>query len=797
MIAGFAARAFASRADRRLARYRRAAERIIELAPEHAALTPALLRNRIAELRRRACAGAALDELAIPTFALVREAARRTLRQPHVAAQLIGGLALQDGCIAEMKTGEGKTLAATLVCTLNALAGRGVHVATPNDYLAERDANWMRPVYDALGLSVGLITQHMPDDARRTAYGCDITYGIASEFGFDYLRDNMKFNAAETVQRGHAFALVDEADCVLIDEAGMPLALFGPLGDQSDFYRRVDAIVATLGPDDHEMDQRRHVSLTERGYETVQRGLRQAAVLKADISLHDVEAVSVLHHVMQALRAHTLLVRDRDYIVQHGEVVIIDGLTGRMMHGRRYDEGLHQALEAKEGCAIGQETRTLASISFQALFRQYDRLVGMTGTAAGDEDEYRAVYGLDVVAIPPHRPVIRIDETVLHRSRDAKLGAILDEVERAHARAQPTLIGVPSIEHCDAMVALLQAHGWQQGESATARNFAVLNARHHADEARIIAEAGLPGAVTVATAMAGRGTDIRLGGAAADPALRDRAVAAGGLLVIGTEHHEHSRLDAQLRGRAGRQGDPGRSVFHASLQDDLLIPSCSIATDGLPVDPGIADRLIATAQQRHASRGFDKRLALLRFDAVIQQQRQTLYAQRRAIRDEAEALVLTRNLRNDTIDDLLEKFAPASAGWDTARLDAAIRAILTLDPDIAEPSGNRAAHARALRAQIIAMADLWMERKIQSIGRRAIHEILRRLMMALLDQLWAEQTEKLEHLRRAIGDRRLAPHKVHAEFQREAFALFALMMKEFRHELTAHSMRLGVGQPAS
>ncbi|HEY0331340.1 MAG TPA: preprotein translocase subunit SecA [Rhodopseudomonas sp.] len=780
--------AFGSRAARRLARYHTLAERIIALAPQHAPLSDAALRERAQQLRARAAAGASLDEFTIPMFALVREAARRTLAQTHVPAQLIGALALRDGAIAEMQTGEGKTLAATLVCALQALPGRGVHVAVPNDYLAARDAQWMRPVYEALGFSVGLITQHSDDDARRAAYACDISYGMASEFGLDYLRDNLKFSAAETVQRGHAFALVDEADAVLIDDAGVPLSLYGPLGDQSDYYRLIDRIVAALQPAHVELDERRRVALTDLGYDAVERALRQAGLLQAAATLHEIEAISLLHHVVQALRAHVLLKRDRDYIVQDHEVVIVDQGSGRMLPGRRYDEGLHQALEAKEGRPIGEETRNLASMTFQTFFRRYDRLCGMTGTAGSDAEEYRAIYGLEVIAIPTDRPMIRRDETMLHRTGADKLRAILAAVDAAHARGQPVLVGTPSIEHCEAMAAYFTSNGWSQGDAVSAKSFTVLTARHHADEARIIASAGRPGAVTIATAMAGRGTDIRLGGVPQDDALRARALAAGGLLVIGTEHHSHRRRDAQWRGRAGRQGDPGRTVFHAALDDDLL----RLPHGDLPSDPALAQRRIALAQQRQEARGFDQRLALLRFDEVITTQRETLYAQRRAIRDEPAPLALVAQFRDDTIDDLMARFAPASAKWDTAGLDAAVRAILTLAVPIAQPSKARAAQAGALRATLQATAAEWMQRKIDALGEAALGEILRRVMLALLDQLWAEQCERLEHLKRRIGDRRLPPHKLIAEFGIEAFALFELLGREFRHEVTAHAMRLGV-----
>lgn len=784
MILRLARAAFGSRAERRLARYRAIAEQIIAAVPDYATLSDAALRDRVRELRIQAAAGTSLDDLTLPMFALVREAARRTLAQQHVPEQLIGGLALRDGAIAEMQTGEGKTLAATLVCALQALAGRGVHVAVPNDYLAARDADWMRPVYEMLGLSVGLISQEMDDDTRRAAYACDVTYGMASEFGLDYLRDNLKFSATETVQRGHAFALVDEADAVLIDDAGVPLSLYGPLGDQSEYYRLIDRIIAVLQPVHYQLDTRRRVALSDAGYDAVQRALRQAGLLKAS-SLHEIESISLLHHVVQALRAHVLLTRDRDYIVQGDEVVIVDHGSGRMLPGRRYDEGLHQALEAKEGCPIGEETRTVASMTFQTFFRRYDKLAGMTGTAQADAEEYRAIYGLEVIAIPTHRPMIRRDEALLHRTEADKLRAILASVEDAHGRGQPVLIGTPSIEHCDAVAAYLAAHGWSEGDGA--KSFTVLHARHAAEEARIIARAGRPGAVTIATAMAGRGTDIRLGGVPHDETLRAQALAAGGLLVIGAEPHPHRRRDAQLRGRAGRQGDPGRSIFHAALDDELL----RTPQPAPSFDPAPAQRLVVAAQAREEARSFDQRLALLRFDEVITKQRETLYAQRRAIRDDPAPLVLVAQFRDDTIDDLMARFAPPSAKWDVDNLDAAVRAILTLAVPIAEPPSARAAAARALRATLNTTAAQWMQCKIDALGEAAIGEILRRVMLALLDQLWAEQSERLEHLKRRIGDRRLPPHKVIAEFQIEAFALFELLAREYRHEVTAHAMRLG------
>ncbi len=793
MILRLAKKAFGSTADRKLIRYRRKAEQILALASEHHTLSSATLQDRARRLRERAMAGAFLDDLAIPVFALVREAARRTLGQEHVPEQIVAGLALKDGCIVEMKTGEGKTLAATQVCALHAMSGGGVHVATPNQYLSGRDARWMRPIYEALGLNVGLVTEQMHDDDRRNAYACDITYGVATELGFDYLRDNTKFSLAETVQRGHAFALIDEADSILIDEALMPLALYGPLGDQTGFYRVIDSIVSTLQLDHYEIDDRRRVVLTEKGYDAIEDGLRRVGLLKAQVSLQNSEAVSLLHHVTQALRAHTILSRDRDYIVQDDSIVLIDKFSGRMMPGRRYDDGLHQALEAKEGCIIGEETRTVASITLQSYFRLYDNLAGMTGTAIGDGEEYRQVYGLDVVIVPTHRPLIRRDDARFHPTRDAKLMAILDEVERAKANCQPVLIGVTSIENSDALVAFLEAHGWIQNGDPSQKAFAVLNAKNHEKEAQIISLAGLPGAVTIVTMMAGRGTDIRLGGAECDPQLRDRVVAAGGLLVIGTEHHEHRRLDAQLRGRAGRQGDPGRSVFHASLEDDLLknAQGVLVVCPTGSWDPAAARDRVMAAQRRIETRNFNSRLNLLRFEEVIEKQRDLLYRQRKAIRDEPEPLAIVNGLRDNSIDDLIGLFAPASGKWDIASLDAMIRSILTLAVPISAPSHNQVADSRILRERISTMADSWMQAKIESIGRVTINNVLRRILMAMLDELWVEQLERLEHLKRMIADRRLPLDKQFIEFHMEAFTLFQMMTREFRHEVTAHAMRLG------
>lgn len=793
MIRSLAKRALGFRADRRLARYFRNAELVIAQSEGHRALTDAELRARADELRRRARDGG--DIPAVAAFALVREAAWRTLGEEHVPAQIAAGLALHDGTLVEMNTGEGKTLAATLTAFLNSLGGRPVHIATQNDHLATRDADWMRPVYAMLGTSVGAIRQDMDDDERRAAYAADITYGPASEFGFDFLRDNMRFAKAELVQRGLAFALVDEADAIMIDEARVPLSLFGPLGDRSAYYQVIDRIVAPLDERHYHTEPgRRRVSLNDTGTDAVERSLRQAGLLKQNASLYDSGGIVLLHHVTQALRAHALLKRDRDYVVHDGAVVIVDGLTGRLMPGRRYDDGLHQALEAKEDLPIAGESRILASIPFQTLLRGYDKLAGMTGTASVDADEYREVYGLETIVIPPHRPVARIDETVVHANRTEKLDAILAMIEDARERQQPVLVGAPSIERSEAIADLLKARGWRQHDfsdgaklprddsgAVAGRVFALLNARHHAREAQIIAEAGLPGAVTIATAMAGRGTDIRLGGHTKDEDAARRVRAAGGLLVIGTEPHDLARLDQQLRGRAGRQGDPGRTSFHVAADDDLPRQApLRVAHAGL-------EKHVRDVQTRHAARGFEERLSLARFDQVIDLQRQTLMSQRLAIRDTDAPLEVATEFREATIDDLIARFAPPRAVRDSAGLDASIRAILTLAIDVeAYPE------TQTLRDHISAVAGQWMAQKVAASGQEAIGEALRTITLALIDQLWAEHSERLDHLKRAIGDRRLPRHRLLADFRIEAFEAFELMLKDLRHEVTAHAMRLGI-----
>ncbi|MGL4526882.1 MAG: preprotein translocase subunit SecA, partial [Aestuariivirga sp.] len=606
-LRGLAAKIFGTTNDRKVTKYKPRVDEINALEPALAALSDAELRARTQTFKDEVAAGKSLDDLLVPAFATVREASKRTLGLRHFDVQLIGGMVLHEGMIAEMKTGEGKTLVATLAVYLNALAGKGVHVVTVNDYLARRDAAWMGEVYGFLGLTTGVIVHGLSDEERRAAYASDVTYATNNELGFDYLRDNMKYHLAEMVQRGHNFAIVDEVDSILVDEARTPLIISGPVDDKSDLYNTVNGFIPELTPEDYELDEKqRSCTLTEKGNVHLEQVLGAAGLLKGE-NLYDAENVTIVHHVQQALRAHKLFQRDKDYIVKDGQVIIIDEFTGRMMPGRRYSEGLHQALEAKEHVAIQPENVTLASITFQNYFRLYDKLAGMTGTASTEAEEFMDIYGLDVIEIPTNVPVARMDEDdQVYRTAREKYAAIIDVINEARERGQPVLVGTTSIERSEVLSSMLKSKGVPHN---------VLNARYHEQEAAIISQAGVPGGVTIATNMAGRGTDIKLGGnlemriateLANLPegaerqsriarikdeieAARQKVLAAGGLFVIGTERHESRRIDNQLRGRSGRQGDPGRSLFYLSLEDDLMRIFGSERMDGMLQKLGLKD----------------------------------------------------------------------------------------------------------------------------------------------------------------------------------------------------------------
>ncbi|MGI9476818.1 MAG: preprotein translocase subunit SecA [Hyphomicrobiaceae bacterium] len=768
-----ASKIFGSANDRRVRNYQGRVDAINALEDEVKALSDEQLRARTEAFRQQIRDGATLDSLIVPAFATVREAGVRTLGQRHFDVQLIGGMALHEGKIAEMKTGEGKTLVATLAVYLNALAENGVHVVTVNDYLAQRDAGWMGQVYTFLGLTVGCIVNEMDDDERRDAYACDVTYGTNNEFGFDYLRDNMKMSKSEMVQREHFFAIVDEVDSILIDEARTPLIISGPVEDKAELYNTVDAYMPELVKDKErfELDEKqRQVSLTEAGNEWIEEKLGAAGLVTG--ALYDVENVSVVHHVNQGLKAHTLFMRDRDYIVRNNEVVIIDEFTGRMMAGRRYSEGLHQALEAKEQVEIQPENQTLASITFQNYFRLYEKLSGMTGTAATEASEFMDIYGLDVLEMPTHRPIARFDDDdEIYRTEEEKWDAIIVEIERAQERGQPVLVGTASIEKSELLADMLQKKGVKHQ---------VLNARYHEQEAGIIAEAGVPGAITIATNMAGRGTDIQLGGnfemhvAAETDSMadgpekdakvekikaeievaREKVLAAeevieiepakngrdakttthpGGLFVIGTERHESRRIDNQLRGRSGRQGDPGRSKFYLSLQDDLMRIFGSdrmdsvLKTLGLKHGEAIShswmNKSLEMAQKKVEARNFDMRKQILKYDDVMNDQRKVIFEQRIDIMAVDDVSQTVTDMREELIDSLVEKHVPAKAyaeQWDIDGLKAQVSEIFGLDLPIDEWAAEEGIADEEIRERLNASATEAFDKKIEDVGKATL-----------------------------------------------------------------------------
>jgi len=750
MFGAFAKKLFGTANDRRLKSYGPRVQAINALEGELEALSDEALRARTDELKARVAKGESLDDVLVPAFATVREASKRVLGLRPFDVQLIGGMVLHEGSISEMKTGEGKTLVATLAVYLNALAGKGVHVVTVNDYLASRDSAWMGRIYRFLGLEVGVIVHGLDDRERKAAYACDITYGTNNEYGFDYLRDNMKYDFAQMVQRGHPYAIVDEVDSILVDEARTPLIISGPLDDRSDLYQAVDKIIPSLTAEHYDLDEKqRAVSLSEAGTERVEELLREHELLKS-ADLYDAQNATLVHHMNQALRAHKLFTRDKDYIVRNGEVVIIDEFTGRMMPGRRYSEGLHQALEAKEQVKIQPENQTLASITFQNYFRLYEKLAGMTGTASTEASEFAEIYNLDVAEIPTNRPIARLDEDdEVYRTVEEKYAAIIADITEASAKGQPSLVGTTSIEKSELLAGELKKAGFTQidfadpksmtplfeaARAATApKTFAVLNARFHEQEAFIVAQAGVPGAITIATNMAGRGTDIQLGGnadmrigfelaqmedgperAAREAAIREevaafkeRALGAGGLYVIGTERHESRRIDNQLRGRSGRQGDPGRSKFFLSLQDDLMRIFGSDRMDGmltkLGLEPGEAivhpwiNKAIEKAQSKVEARNFDIRKNILKYDNVMNDQRKVVFEQRREFMGEASVRETIDDMRESVVEDVVTRHIPKDAypeQWDVTGLDAEVKRLLNLDVPVIDWPRRRASPTR-------------------------------------------------------------------------------------------------------
>ena len=823
MFASIARRLFGSANDRFLRSQQKTVAAINAAEPALEALSDDELRARTPWFKERLAAGETLDDILVDAFATVREAAKRTLGQRHFDVQLLGGLVLHKGMIAEMKTGEGKTLVATLPIYLNALTGKGAHVVTVNDYLARRDAEWMGAIYRFLGLSVGCILHGLDDRQRQRAYGADVTYGTNNEFGFDYLRDNMKFRLDEMVQRPFSYAIVDEVDSILIDEARTPLIISGPAEDSSELYTRINRLIPHLGEEDYEKDEKaRAVSYTEAGIEKIEALLRAEGLL-ASGSLYDLANVSLVHHANQALRAHKLFSRDTDYIVKDGKVIIIDEFTGRMMEGRRYSEGLHQALEAKEGAHIQQENQTLASITFQNYFRLYPKLAGMTGTAMTEAEEFQQIYNLEVSEIPTNVPCIREDfHDEVYRTASEKFDAIVDLIEDCRKRGQPVLVGTVSIEKSEHLSSLLKKKRVPHK---------VLNARYHEQEAGIVAQAGGVGAVTIATNMAGRGTDIQLGGNVEmrirqelnDPdddqgkeriraeveTDRAKVVEAGGLFIVGTERHESRRIDNQLRGRAGRQGDPGASKFFLSLEDDLMRIFGSERIDGMLQKLGLekgeaivhpwVNRALEKAQQKVEARNFEIRKNLLKFDDVMNDQRKVIYEQRRELMDAENVAEDVLQMRHQVIDDLIARHIPEKAypeHWNIAGLHADVMRILGLNLPLQEWAKEEGIADAEIHARLVDAADRRMAEKVAHYGAETMRMVEKSLVLQILDQVWKEHLLGLDHLRQGIGLRAYAQRDPLNEYKREAFELFEAMLERLRERITMVLCHVELNLPA-
>ncbi|SMF33629.1 protein translocase subunit secA [Tistlia consotensis] len=816
MIGSIAKRLFGSANDRFVKSLRPLVVKINALEPEVEKLSDEELRARTPAFRQRLEAGETLDDLLPEAFATVREAAKRTLGQRHYDVQLVGGIVLHRGMIAEMKTGEGKTLVATLAVYLNALAGKGVHVVTVNDYLAQRDAQWMGQIYEFLGLTVGCIVHALPDEARRMEYAKDVTYGTNNEFGFDYLRDNMKFRLEDMVQRDFNYAIVDEVDSILVDEARTPLIISGPAEDSSELYRQVNALIPKLIDEDYEKDEKqRSVTLTEAGVEHIEALLAEVGLLNEG-TLYDIGNIGVLHHVNQALRAHKLFARDTDYLIKDDKVVIVDEFTGRAMEGRRYSEGLHQALEAKEGVTVQQENQTLASITFQNYFRLYPKLAGMTGTAMTEAEEFADIYKLEVIEIPTNLPVARLDnDDEVYRSVVEKFEAIATQIEECRQRKQPVLVGTVSIEKSEMLSALLKKKKVPHH---------VLNARQHEQEAFIVAQAGTPGAVTIATNMAGRGTDIQLGGnvemrvaqeipAEADEATRQAAITriraeveaakqvvkeAGGLFVLGTERHESRRIDNQLRGRSGRQGDPGASKFFLSLEDDLMRIFGSDRMEGVLRRLGLQEgeaivhpwvnKALEKAQSKVEARNFDIRKNLLKFDDVMNDQRKVVYEQRKELMLVEDVKDTVVSMREEVLGDMVSRCIPARAyaeQWDVAGLHEEALRLFGLDLPVAEWAKEEGIADDEIRQRMTREIDRKMAAKEVNFGPQLMRLAEKQILLNVLDRQWKDHLLSLDHLRHGIGLRAYAQRDPLNEYKKEAFDLFENMLGRVREETTA------------
>ena len=832
-----AKKVFGTANDRKVKAELKTVAQINALEPEFQALTDEQIKTRTEALAQRAMKGESLDELLPEAFANCREAARRALGLRAFDVQLLGGIFLHQGNIAEMKTGEGKTLVATFPAYLNALTGRGVHVVTVNDYLARRDAEWMGKVFAMLGLTTGVVVPFSPepgadqagmaaaarahDEGKQAQYACDVVYATNNELGFDYLRDNMKSSRKEMAQRGHNFAIVDEVDSILIDEARTPLIISGPAEDRSDLYQTVDRIIPEIEEDHFSLDEKtRQVTFTDEGHEWLEERLRVAGLLPEGQSLYDPESTTLVHHVNQGLRAHKLFQKDQHYIVRNGEVVLIDEFTGRMMAGRRLSDGLHQAIEAKEGVSIQPENVTLASVTFQNYFRLYDKLGGMTGTAATEAEEFASIYGLGVVEVPTNKGVARIDEhDAVYRTAREKYEAIVTEIREANEKGQPVLVGTTSIEKSEMLSKLLEGEAIKHN---------VLNARQHEQEAKIVAEAGRLGAVTIATNMAGRGTDIQLGGNVemrvlealaedpeADPAdVRARIEAevadekakvleAGGLYVLATERHESRRIDNQLRGRSGRQGDPGRSSFFLSLEDDLMRIFGSerldkvLSTLGMKEGEAIVhpwvNKSLERAQAKVEGRNFDIRKQLLKFDDVMNDQRKTVFEQRLEVMEAEDIAEIAQDMRHQVIDDLVDLHMPPKSyadQWDGQGLYADLHEQLGLDEPVVEWADEDGVDQEVVRERLYEASDRLMEEKAEAFGADQMRSIEKQILLRTIDAKWREHLLTLEHLRSVVGFRGYAQRDPLNEYKTEAFQLFEGMLDGLRSDVTRELSRI-------
>jgi len=825
---------FGSRNDRLLKQYRKVVQQINALEPRFEQMDDAALRAFTDELKQRVSGSTPLDEVLPEAFALTREAGKRTLKMRHFDVQLIGGMALHDGKIAEMRTGEGKTLMATLPVVLNALAGNGVHVVTVNDYLARRDAEWMGRLYNFLGLSVGVNVPGMDREAKQAAYNADVTYGTNNEFGFDYLRDNMVYETRDRVQRTLHYGIVDEVDSILIDEARTPLIISGQAEDHTELYVRINAVVpglkrqigeadprtgqGVIEPGDFTVDEKSHqVYLTDAGHEHAEQLLAEAGLLPEGASLYDAANVTLMHHVYAALRAHHLYNRDQHYVVQSGEVVIVDEFTGRLMSGRRWSDGLHQAVEAKEGVAIQSENQTMASITFQNYFRMYGKLSGMTGTADTEAYEFQEIYGLETVVIPPNKPTVRRDENdLVYKTAQEKYNAVITDIRECHARGQPVLVGTTSIENSELLSSLLQ-----QAELP----HQVLNAKQHAKEAEIVAQAGRPGMITIATNMAGRGTDIVLGGSVekqvqfieADPALPDAVKAEriatlhtewqglhdkvkdeGGLRIIATERHESRRIDNQLRGRSGRQGDPGSSRFYLSLDDPLMrifagdrvraIMDRLKMPEGEAIEAGIVTRSIEGAQRKVEARNFDVRKQLLEYDDVSNDQRKVIYQQRNEILEAASLKDTIAHLRHGALTQVVRLHVPEESleeQWDLPNLERVLREEWTLDLPLSQiVQGSDSITDEEILEKVLQAADDLFQTKLDIVGEEQFTPFMRMVLLQSMDTHWREHLSALDYLRQGIHLRGYAQKNPKQEYKREAFELFSQLLDVVKLEVT-------------